>query len=131
MDKQFQTLESLIEALQARGVSQVELAGKVATTVSPGGQPISFRGRVIVSADLGQGERAEYVEQVRPHVTHNEAAEVPVEEERAAELQQAQRALARQLRAYRGEYEGVMDAARSGLAQRLRAAGLSIAESEE
>jgi len=131
VDKQFDTLDSLIEALKACGVGQVELAGKVATTVSPGGQPISFRGRVIVSADLGEGERAEYVEQVRPHVAHNEAAEVPVAEERAAELQQAQLALARQLRAYRGEYEGVMDAARSKVAHRLRAAGLTIAESGE
>ena len=131
MNKQFDTLDSLIEALKARGIGQVELAGKVATTVSPGGQPISFRGRMIVSADLGSGERAEYVEQVRPHVAHKEAAEVPVEEERAAELKQAQLALARQLRAYRGEYEGVMDAARSRLAQRLRAAGLTIAEWEE
>lgn len=131
MEKQFQTLDSLIEALKVRGVNQVELAGKVATTISPGGQQISFRGRLIVSADLGQGERAEYVEQVMPHVTHNEAAEVPVAKERAAELHQAQLALARQLRAYRGEYEGVMDVARSGLAQRLRAAGLAIAETEE
>jgi hypothetical protein len=131
VDKQFQTLESLIEALQERRVKQVELAGKVATTISPGGQQISFRGRVIVSADLGKGERAEYVEQVMPYVTHNDAPEVPVAKEQAAELHQAQLALARQLRAYRGEYEGVMDAARLGLAQRLQAADLSIAEPEE
>lgn len=131
MEKQFQTLDSLIEALQARGGNEVELAGKVATTISPGGQQISFRGRVIVSADFGKGERAEYVEQVMPYVTHTEAPEVPVAKERAAELHQAQLALARQLRAYRGEYEAVMDAARSGLVQRLQAAGLAIAKPEE
>ena len=131
MDKQFETLESLIEALQARGVNQVELAGKGATTISPGGQQISFRGRVIVSADLGQGDRSEYVEQVMPYATHADSPDVPVAKERAAELHRAQLALARQLRAYRGEYEGVMDAARSGLAQRLQAAGLAIAEPEE
>ena len=131
MGKQFQTLDSLIEALKARGVNQVELAGKVATTISPGGQQISFRGRLIVSADLGQGDRAEHVEQVMPYVTHTDAPDVPVAKERATELQQAQLALARQLRAYRGEYESVMDVARSALAQRLRAAGLAISEPEE
>lgn len=49
----FHSLEELIEGLRARQVERVSLVGRVATSTSPGGKRITFRGQVVVAADLG------------------------------------------------------------------------------
>ena len=131
MAKRFENLAEMIEALQARGLREVRLAGKVATTTAPKGEQITFRGRITVAADLGEGEILEYVTQVDPHAASAGAAALPVSEDSASDLQRAQLALARQLRAYRREYRSVMQAAREQLAQRLKQAGIAIAEGED
>lgn len=130
MAKQFHDLEEMIRELQARDVRQVYLAGKVATTTSPGGKRITFRGRVMVWADLGAGYRAEYTRQVAPRIAEAEPPELAVTREKAPDLQRTQFALMCQLRAYRTEYRQVMDAARSTLTQRLKRAGIAVAEEE-
>jgi len=124
----FRDLDEMIASLRERQVGEVSLAGKVATTTSPGGEQISFRGRLIVSADLGSGERGEYVEQVEAYVTQPGVPEVPVSKRRATELQRFQMALTQQLRAYRGEYQGLMEAARRSLTERLGRAGIRVVE---
>lgn len=131
MARRFQDIDELIQDLQARGVDEVALTGKVATTTSPGGEKITFRGRLIASADLGGGDNAEYVEQVEPYVTQPGAPDVPAKKSRASELQRCQLALMRQLRAYRGEYQGLMDAARASLTQKLTDAGISVVDPED
>jgi hypothetical protein len=128
--KQFQSIQELIEELQARDIRQVTVAGKVATTTSPGGERIAFRGRIIVGADLGRGERVEYVEQIMPYVTQTEAPDLPPAEEQTSQLRQAQQSLARQLRSYRSEYQDIIGAVRSRLTHELSEAGLSIVEPE-
>jgi hypothetical protein len=70
------------------------------------------------------------VEEVDPHVTRPEAPEVEISADTATELQRAQAALARQLRAYREEYLGTMDAARARLKQALQDAGIDVVEGE-
>lgn len=126
-----QSMDELLAGLQAHQVKAVTLMSKVATTTSPGGQELTFRGRVVVCADLGGGARAEYVEQVESHITKTGAPEVPLERERADELQRCRDALTCQLRAYRSEYQGAMEAARRDLTERLTRAGVSVVEPEE
>ncbi len=130
MARRFAELQEMVEALRGAGVREVALTSRVATTVRPGGEQIAFRGSLVVSAALGGGEVAEHVVQVRPHVTHTEVPQVPVTAEHAAELRLAQQSLGRQLRAYREEYQGVMEAARAALLEQLNRAGLSVVEPE-
>jgi hypothetical protein len=54
-----------------------------------------------------------------------------VDPEHVTDLRAARQALSRQLRAYRGEYQGVMDAARVALVNRLSRAGLTVLQPEE
>jgi hypothetical protein len=128
--KQLQSLDEMVALLQSRGVEEVVLSGKVATTTTPRGEQITFRGRLVAAADLAAGEAAEYVEEVDPHVTQPEAPELDASEETATDLQRAQLALARQLRAYREEYQAPMDAARARLAEAFRRAGIAVVEGE-
>lgn len=128
MATRFQSVEELVARLQAEGVRQVILTGKVATATSPGGKQITFRGRLIVSGDLAAGGRAEYVEQVKRYATEVAPPEVPVSPERATDLQRSQMALMLQLRAYRSEYQAVMKAARSSLTGKLVQAGIAVVE---
>jgi hypothetical protein len=127
----FQTLDELVESLRARGVRDVRLTAKVATTTSPGGKQITFRGRLRVSADLGDGEQAEYEEQVLRYVTETKAPELPVSSKVAPALRTAQAALAQQLQAYRGNYRAAMQAARSNLTARLKRVGVNVVEAED
>jgi hypothetical protein len=127
----FETLDDLVQCLRARGVDRVRLAGKVATTTSPGGGQITFRGRLRITADLGQGELAEYQEQLSRYVTETKAPELPVTRKEAATLRSAQAALAQQLQAYRSDYQAVMHAARSALTDRLKRTGIGIVEAED
>jgi len=128
--KRFQSLEEMVDALRAGGVREVALSRKVATTISPGGEQIAFRGWIVISAQLSGAEPAEYVEQVMPYITHAEVPQLPATQDHAAELRQARLSLSRQLRAYRGEYQGVMDAARAALLEQLHQGGLSVVEPE-
>lgn len=130
MSQEFDSLADMIDALRAVGVETVSLATKVATAVTPGGDQIAFRGRVVVSAELPEG-RAEYVEQVMPYITGTKSPDLPASPERAADLRAAQLALARQLRSYRGEYRGVVASARTRLTTQLADAGLSVVEPDE
>jgi hypothetical protein len=72
----------------------------------------------------------EYVQGIDPHATHPEAPELEASPETASDLQRAQLALAQQLRSYRDEYRGAMDAARAQLTQALHDAGIDIATGE-
>lgn len=128
--EQFESLEQLVAALRERGLREATVAGKVATTTSPGGGQVVFRGRLLVSADLGGGRRGCYTEHVMPYVTQTEAPEVALLPADAAHLRAAQRSLARQLRAYRQEYQAVMEAARAALVDRLARAGVAVTEPE-
>lgn len=130
MRTQFQNLDEMIESLRARGVREVVLSGRVATTTRPKGEQLTFRGRLVATADLGAGQVAEYVEQVDPHVTQPKAPELDASLETATDLQRAQLALARQLRAYRDEYQDVMDAARARLTEAFGQAGIAVLEGE-
>jgi hypothetical protein len=125
---QYDSLKDLVEHLRQRGIREVTLSGKVATTTSPGGGQIAFRGRLVISADLGGGQSVQYEEQVMPYVAHAEAPDVPATFEREADLRAARQELARQLRAFRGEYQAVMDAARAQLRRRLAQDGITVAE---
>jgi len=130
LSRQFDSLEDMIGALRAAGVGTVFLATKVATAVTPGGDQIAFRGRVVVSAELPDGP-AEYVEQVMPYITGTKSPNLSASPERAADLRAAQLALARQLRSYRGEYRGVVASARTRLTTLLAEAGLTVAEPDD
>jgi hypothetical protein len=130
LSRQFDSLEDMIGALRAAGVGTVFLATKVATAVTPGGDQIAFRGRVVVSAELPDGP-AEYVEQVMPYITGAKSPNLSASPERAADLRAAQLALARQLRSYRGEYRGVVASARTRLTTLLAEAGLTVAEPDD
>jgi hypothetical protein len=130
LPQEFENLADMIDALRTAGVENVSLATKVATTVTPGGDQIAFRGRIVVSADL-PGARAEYVEQVMPYIAGTKSPDLPASPERAADLRSAQLALARQLRSYRGEYRGVVASTRARLATQLCEAGLAVVESDE
>jgi len=120
-----------MEALRASGVREVTVTGKVATSTSPGGDQIAFRGRLVVSADLGAETRAEYVEQIMPYVASTKSPQIAAIPESAVDLRAAQMALAGHLRAYRGEYPGVVDAARARLVETLTRAGMDVVEPED
>jgi hypothetical protein len=121
----------MIDALRAAGVTRASLLGRIATTTSPGGDQVAFRGRIEVTALLSEGERAEYVEQVMPYITSTMSPELSASADKATDLRSAQLALARQLRSYRGEYQAVVEAARQRLTERLTEAGISVVEQEE
>ena len=131
MAEQVRTLKELIDALQAQGVRQVTLGSRIATTTSPGGDQIAFRGSLVVSAQMPSGESVEYVEHVMPYIAATKSPEVPATAETAASLRAAQMALAGQLRAYRGEYQGVVDATRARLVDELTHGGLHVVEAED
>jgi hypothetical protein len=128
--KQFQTLDEMVESLRSRGVREVTLTGRVATTTTPKAEEITFRGRFIATSDLGRGEAGEYTEEVDPHVTRPTAPEMAISEGAATDLQKAQAVLARQLRAYRDEYRETMDAARARLVRAFQDAGIAVVEGE-
>jgi hypothetical protein len=130
MSRHFDNLADMLRCLEDEGVQEVAIAGKVATTTSPRGEDITFRGRLIVSADVG-GKRAQYVEQVRPYVTHMEPCEVTDDDDQVANLQRCRLVLTRQLSAYRKEYRGLMESARASLVGKLREAGVGIVEPPE
>jgi len=121
------SFDELVRELRAHAPTRVTLVSKVATLTRPKGDRITFRGRLVVGAEAPGGERIEYVEQVPAYVTTPGSPEVTLTEEARSELQQAQMALLRQLRTYRAEYQGVMQAARARLAERLAAAGIAVA----
>jgi hypothetical protein len=125
---EFETIEDLIGALRAENVREVTLAAKVATTTTPGGDQISFRGRIVIEAALPSGERAEYVEQIMPYITTTKSPGLDPTADKARDLRQAQLFLARQLRSYRGEYQGVVSAARAEVTEKLRQAGIVVVE---
>ena len=131
MQRQFDSLTDLIEFLRARKIAEAALSARVATTTSPGGDQIAFRGRIVVEARYGKKSRAEYVEQVMPYITSTRSPDLPASEERASDLRSAQLALARQLRSYRGEYHAVVDAVREHLARELQHAGIAVVESRD
>ncbi len=130
MRREFYTIDDLIQALKAQEVASAALTAKVATTTSPGGEQIAFRGRLVIEAELPGGERAEYVEQVMPYIANTKFPEVAATADRAAELRAAQLALARQLRSYRGEYQGVVAGARTHLTEKLEKAGIRVVEAD-
>lgn len=70
------------------------------------------------------------MEQVVPYVTEPSPPDLPVKEAASDELQRCRQVLVSQLRAYRGEYQSVMAAARASLTERLRQAGIAVAEAE-
>ena len=123
-------LESLVKELHQKGVRQVTIAGKVATVTSAGGEKVTFRGRLVVTADLGSEGKLEYVEQVPPYATTPQTPSLPVTPAVEPQLRQAQIALMSQLRAYREQYQSRMAAARSDLTSRLQAAGISVISEE-
>ncbi|UCC68262.1 MAG: hypothetical protein JSV79_14340 [Armatimonadota bacterium] len=131
MAKQIQGVQELIEALRQHGVSRVEVARRIATTTNPGGDQIAFRGRLVVSADTPSGETLEYVEHVMPYIASTKSPQLPATAETAPDLRAAQAALAGQLRAYRGEYQGVVGSARGRLVEVLKEAGMDVVEPEE
>ena len=131
MHRQFNRVDDLIAFLRARKIAEVSLSARVGTTTSPGGEQMSFRGRIVAEARYGRGSRAQYVEQVMPYIASTRSPDLPAAAVHAADLRGAQLALARQLRTYRGEYHAVVDAARARLASRLEEAGIAVVESEE
>lgn len=130
MAREYESLEEMIEALRGAGVATASLSGRVACTTTPGGDQVAFRGRLVVSAELTDGEQAEYTEQVMPYTASTLSPDLPATEEKAGDLRAAQLMLARQLRSYRGEYQAVVDAARQQLMRRLEEAGIAVVEEE-
>ncbi len=131
MARQFEDIEDLISALRAQDVREATLTAKVATSTTPGGEQIAFRGRLVVEAKLAEAETATYVEQVMPYIAHAKSPQLGAAEEAAADLRSAQLALARQLRSYRGEYQAVVGAARAQLTARLKEAGIEVVDPDE
>ncbi len=131
MTRHFDDLDQLIAALPAEMPAEASLTAKVATTTSPGGEQIAFRGRIVVEVQLAKGEVGAYVEQVMPYIATTKSPETPARGEGAADMRSAQLALARQLRSYRGEYQAVVDAARTKLAAKLAKAGVKIIEPDD
>ncbi len=131
MAKHVETVDELVEALRKQDIRQVVVSGKIATATTPGGEQIAFRGRLVVTAETPSGEGIEYVEHVMPYIAATKSAQIPATADTAQDLRAAQSALARQLRAYRGEYRGVVGAARDDLAARLRDAGVDVREPED
>ena len=130
MHRQFNSITDLIEFLRGRKIGEATLTASVATTTSPGGEQIAFRGRVVVGAGYGKRSLAEYVEQVMPYVTSTRSPDLPASAEHAAGLRGAQLELARQLRSYRGEYQAVVAAAKDDLTRKLQQAGIAVVEAE-
>jgi hypothetical protein len=126
--REFDDIERLIAALQEESAREATLTAKVATTTSPGGEQIAFRGRIVVEARIGEADTAVYVEQVMPYVATTKSTQLGPSEESATDLRSAQLALARQLRSYRGEYQAVVDAAREQLIAKLAEAGVQVVE---
>jgi len=118
--------ESLVRQLQEKGIRQVTIAGKVATVTTAGGEKVTFRGRLVVTADLGPQGKLEYVEQVPAYATTLEVPSLPISPAVEPQLRQAQVALMSQLHAYREQYQSRMAAARSDLCSRLQAGGISV-----
>ncbi len=131
MTRQFASLDELVGFLRTKKIGEVGLSARVATTTSPGGDQISFRGRIVVEAKYGKQSRAEYMEQVMPYITATRSPDLPASAEHASSLRSAQLELARQLRSYRGEYHAVVDAAKAGLTRRLREAGIAVVEPQD
>ena len=128
MGHEFETIDDLIGALRAENVREVTIAARVATTTTPGGDRISFRGRIVIEAALPSGEPLEYVEQIRPHVTTTKSPDLDATADKADDLRQAQLSLARQLRTYREEYQDIVGAARAQVTDKLRQAGIVVVE---
>lgn len=128
MAREFDDIDRLIAALREESAREATLTAKVATTTSPGGEQIAFRGRIVVEARLGEADTAVYVEQVMPYVANTKSTQSGPSGERAADLRSAQLALARQLRSYRGEYQAVVDAARKQIVAKLEDAGVQVVE---
>lgn len=131
MHRQFDRVDDLIAFLRARKIGEVTLSARVGTTTSPGGEQMSFRGRIVAEAAYGRGRRAGYVEQVMPYIASTKSPDLPAAADHATDLRSAQLALARQLRIYRGEYLAVVNTAKAGLARKLEEAGIAVVESEE
>ena len=131
MQRQCDSIGDLIAFMRARKIREATLSARVATTTSPGGEQIAFRGRIVVEARYGSKSRAEYVEQVMPYIANTKSPDLPASEERAADLRGAQRALARQLRSYRGEYHAVVDSAKADVARTLQDAGIAVVEQRD
>ncbi len=131
MARQFKTVDEMIGALHSKGIEQVTLSAKVATTTSPGGEQIAFRGRIVVEAKAARGSRLEYIEQLMPYITQTKSPEIAMTEDHSADLRAAQLSLARQLRSYRGEYQGVVASARLQLTERLKRDGIAVVEPED
>lgn len=131
MGHEFETIDDLIGALRAENVREVMLTAKVATTTTPGGDRISFRGRIVIQATLASGESAEYVEKIAPHTTTTKSPDLDATAEKASDLRQAQLSLARQLRTYREEYQGIVAAARAQVTEKLGQVGIVVVEPGE
>lgn len=131
MPKQFNRLEEMLEFLRAKGVDCLALSSRVATSTTPGGDQIAFRGSVMVTATYGKRGQSHYVEQVMPYIAQTKSPDLPAAPEHAAGLRAAQLSLARQLRTYRGEYRAMVDQAKAALAEKLTAAGFAIMEPED
>jgi hypothetical protein len=121
-----ETLDDLIGLLKRTGVQRVKLRVEVRTDLAPGTQQVTFRGQVTASAELGDGEVAEHVEQVMPYLSHAAEAHVPRQRGQALGLREFRRAVGRQLQTHRAEYRAVMDEACAKLSARLAAAGLTV-----
>lgn len=131
MANEFETIDDLIDALRAEDVREVSLVCKVATTTTPGGEQMSFRGRIVIDAALPGGERIECVEKIPPHVTATESPDLEITADTASDLRKAQLSLARQLRSYRAEYQGIVAAARARVTEKLARAGIAVTEPGE
>lgn len=105
---------------------EVSLSGEVDTTISPGGQYVRLNGRIVVAAESTGGERVEHTEYVMPYVGSAENANVPVGDDPAPTVRDARRVLARQIRSYRGEYQGIMDRVRDAMGKKLKKAGIRV-----
>lgn len=131
MVTKFRTLDELVTYLKARGVSEARVTGKVATSTSPGGGQVTFRGRLIVSADLEGDERAAYEERVHRVVSDTGAPALPADTKREGDLHAAQMALSGQLKAYRAGYQAVMQSAREAVTRALEMAGITVVEGSD
>ncbi len=123
--------ESFVEKLRQQGIRHVTIAGKVATVTSAGGEKATFRGRLVVTADLGPHGKLEYVEQVPAYATTLEVPSLPITTAVEPQLREAKVALMAQLHAYRQQYQSRMAAARSDLCSRLQAGGISVISEQE
>ncbi len=128
MVTKFRTLDEMVTYLKARGVSEARVTGKVATSTSPGGGQVTFRGRLIVSAELEGEEKAAYEERVHRVVSDTGAPTLPTDTKREGDLHAAQTALLGQLKAYRAEYQAVMQSAREAVTRALDMAGITVVE---